>query len=896
MKTLPCRVALLFILALAAARAGERVSLDAGWRFERGDAPDAAGRLTYDALKPWILPIGDGLLDLAPARPEAPAGGPPESVSFALPGFDDSSWRLLNLPHDWAVEGPFQQDLPGETGKLPWVGVGWYRTHFRVPAGGAERRFYADFDGAMSHAAVWLNGHFIGGWPYGYASFRLDLTRYITADADNVLAVRLENPPDSSRWYPGAGIYRNVWLVTEGPVHLAHWGAYVTTPRVTDETATVTVTAVAGNETAEKAQASISTGIFELGADGTPGAEPVASEEPREETMFPGKEVSCTQSLTIAHPRLWSLENPNRYLAVTTVEVAGRVVDRVETPFGVRTIDFDPDRGFLLNGRHVSIQGVCDHHDLGALGAAINVSAIARQIRLLKEMGCNAIRTSHNPPSPELLDLCDRMGMLVMDEAFDCWAIPKRRNDYHLLFADWHEKDLRAMIRRDRNHPCVILWSIGNEIPEQRSSATGWKLARHLTGIAHEEDGTRPTVSAFDQVESGYNGMQLCVGVAGYNYKPWEYPRFRELNPTIPLVASETSSCVSTRGFYVFPVSDDKSRGLADFQVSSYDLSAPPWATPPETEFRGQDKAPFVAGEFVWTGFDYLGEPTPYFEDATTLPEFTDPAERARMEALLKAAGKIPVPSRSSYFGILDLAGLKKDRFYIYQARWRADIPMAHLLPHWTWPERAGLVTPVHVYTSGDEAELFLNGRSLGRKPRGPLEYRIRWDDVRYEPGELKVVAYKGGKPWASDVERTAGAAAAVALSADRPSLAADGSDLSYVTARIEQGPLHAVGPRRHRRGRQRGPHLPRPVPGGRARGVQRALHRDRPHEARLAGKDHADRGVRWAHSVDGRDRLGARVLGPRGRPGTGARPAHHLGGVSVAPPRFAARKASTLW
>ena len=784
----PLRFASIVVLAAASAAASDpraRVSLDTGWRFVRGDAPDAGGRLSYEALKPWILPTGDALLDLAPSRPEPPAGGPPESVSFAAAGFDDSAWRQVDVPHDWAIEGPFQQELPGETAKLPWVGAGWYRRHFQIPAGEAGRRVYVDFDGAMSHAAVWVNGRFVGGWPYGYASFRLDLTRFVAPGADNVIAVRLENPPDSSRWYPGAGIFRNVWLVTEGPVHVAHWGATVTTPRVSADSALATVNVVAMNETAEKALASVSTRVFELGAEGRMGSAPVASAAPRDLTLFPGKQASCTQSLVIAHPRLWDLSHPDRYVAVTTVEMGGAVVDRVETPFGVRTIEFDADRGFLLNGRHVPIQGACDHHDLGALGAAINVSALARQIRLLQEMGCNAIRTSHNPPSPELLDLCDRMGMLVMDEAFDCWAIPKKPNDYHLLFADWHEKDLRAMIRRDRNHPCVILWSIGNEIPEQRSPTTGPKLARHLTAIAFEEDRTRPTVSAFDQVESGYNGMQLSVGVAGYNYKPWEYPRFRELNPTIPLVGSETSSCVSTRGFYLFPVSDDKAKGAADFQVSSYDLSAPPWATPPETEFRGQDKSPFVAGEFVWTGFDYLGEPTPYYDDAKALPEFSDPAVRERMQAQFKATGKIPVPSRSSYFGILDLAGLKKDRFYIYQARWRADLPMAHLLPHWTWPERTGLVTPVHVYTSGDEAELFLNGRSLGRKARGPLEYRIRWDDVRYEPGELKVVAYKGGKPWATDVERTAGAAAAVALAADRPSLAADGSDLAYVTVRI---------------------------------------------------------------------------------------------------------------
>ena len=785
---MPRPVAILAFLAAACAASGEprdRVSLDSDWLFERGEARDAGYRLSYEVLKPWILPTGDDLLATPPIRPAPPFAGPAEKISYTQAEFDDSGWRHLDVPHDWAIEGPFDQALPGETGKLPWVGVGWYRKHFQIPAEAAGRRIYVDFDGAMSHAAVWLNGRLVGGWPYGYASFRLDLTPFAKPGAENVLAVRLENPPESSRWYPGAGIYRNVWLVTLDPVHVAHWGVTVTTPRVSADSATVCVTVVAGNDTAARANAVVSTSIFELDGEGSPGAAPVAGGGPRDVAIGPGREASSTESIGVSHPRLWSPGKPSRYVAVTSLQVSGTVVDRVETPFGIRTIRFDPDRGFLLNGEHVSIQGVCDHHDLGALGTAVNVSALARQIRLLQEMGCNAIRTSHNPPAPELLELCDRMGMLVMDEAFDCWTVPKRPNDYHLLFADWHEKDLRALVRRDRNHPCVILWSIGNEIPEQGYQPLGWKIARHLSGIVHEEDPTRPTTSAFDKIESGYNGMQLAVGVPGYNYKPEEYPRFHELNPTLPLVSTETASCISTRGYYTFPVSGNLSEGMGDLQVSSYDLTAPPWATSPDREFRGQDQAPFNAGEFVWTGFDYLGEPTPYGFDPYVLQAIKDPAEHARMEERGKELEKIQVTSRSSYFGILDLAGLKKDRFFIYQSRWRPDLPMAHLLPHWTWPERVGLVTPVHVYTSGDEAELFLNGRSLGRKAKAAMEYRIRWDDVVYEPGELKVVAYRNGKPWATDVERTAGPAAAIALSADRSSLSSDGSDLAYITVRI---------------------------------------------------------------------------------------------------------------
>ena len=399
-------------------------------------------------------------------------------------------------------------------------------------------------------------------------------------------------------------------------------------------------------------------------------------------------------------------------------------------------------------------------------------------------MGCNAIRTSHNPPAPELLDLCDRLGMVVMDESFDCWERGKTRNDYHLLFKAWHEKDWRAELHRDRNHPCIILWSIGNEIPDQ-SSPRGWEIAAELTGIAHEEDPTRPTTEACNDTAGGYNGLRKHVDVFGYNYKPNEYGKFRQANPNQPVFGSETASCVSSRGEYFFPVTFDKNGGKADFQMSSYDLYAPPWATPPDWEFKGQDKDPFVAGEFVWTGFDYLGEPTPYNSDLSNLLNFTDPAEKARMKKELDELGRISTPSRSSYFGIIDLAGFKKDRFYIYQARWRPEMRMAHILPHWTWPDRVGQVTPVHVYTSGDEAELFLNGKSLGRKTKGPLEYRLHWDDVVYEPGNLKVVAYKAGQKWATETVSTADAPAKLLLHADRNAIDADGRDLSFVTVKV---------------------------------------------------------------------------------------------------------------
>jgi beta-galactosidase len=430
------------------------------------------------------------------------------------------------------------------------------------------------------------------------------------------------------------------------------------------------------------------------------------------------------------------------------------------------------------------LNGVCDHSDLGALGTVVNTSALARQIRILQGMGCNAIRTSHNPPAPELLELCDRMGMLVMDESFDCWKRGKMKNDYHLLWDDWHERDWRAELRRDRNHPSIILWSIGNEVKEQ-GSLEGRVIAAELTDIAHQEDPTRPTTSANSNVHAGYNGFATNEDVFGYNYKPGEYGKFHAANPKQPLFGSETASCISSRGEYFFPVTDNKADGQGDFQMSSYDLYAPRWATPPDAEFKGQDEFPFVAGEFVWTGFDYLGEPTPYNGDKSTLLNFTDPAEKARMQKELDELGKIKVPSRSSYFGIVDLAGFPKDRYYLYQARWRPEFPMAHILPHWNWPERIGKVTPVFVYTSGDSAELFLNGKSLGLKKKEQYEYRLRWDDVVYQPGELKVVAYKNGKRWATDMMKTTGPAAKLTLQADRNKIQDDGRDLSFVTVRV---------------------------------------------------------------------------------------------------------------
>jgi beta-galactosidase len=763
----------------------ERISLDTDWRFLKEDPAPDGDLLSYSNVKPWMLATGteftQGAAAAAKVRPPGNPGG--GAIALAEYGYNDRAWRLVNLPHDWAIEGPFKQGYPGETGKLPWWGTAWYRKHLAIPVADQGKKIYLDVDGAMAYATVWLNGQCAGGWPYGYASWRVDLTPWVHYGADNVIAIRLDNPQRSSRWYPGGGIYRNVWLVKTAPIHVAHWGTYVTTPEVDKQSATVRIQTRVDNDTSADADVVINQELFELKENGDRGKSAASLINLKLTVPARDSAVSVGQ-VGLPHPKLWSLTKPQRYVAVTTILQAAQPMDQYETPFGVRTIEFTVTNGFILNGERVPIQGVCDHADLGALGTAVNVRALERQVQILKEMGCNAIRTSHNPPAPELLDLCDRLGMVVMDESFDCWLAGKNRNDYHTLYADWHDADLRALVRRDCNHPCVILWSSGNEVPDQ-DRADGPALANENRAIIHSEDPTRPVTAAVSSYKAGFSGFENCFDVFGWNYKPVHYGEFREKNPEVPLFGSETASCISSRGEYFFPVSTNKADGEGNFQMSSYDLYAPRWATTPDTEFEGQERNPFVAGEFVWTGFDYLGEPTPYNGDMSNLLNFFDPAEKARAQKELETLGKVPVPSRSSYFGIIDLAGFKKDRFYLYQAHWRPDFRMAHILPHWNWPERIGQVTPVHVYTSGDSAELFLNGKSLGRKTKQAFEYRLRWDEVVYEPGVLKVVAYKHGHKWATDVVKTTGPASRLTMQADRAKIADDGRDLSYVTVTV---------------------------------------------------------------------------------------------------------------
>jgi beta-galactosidase len=754
------------------------VSINAAWRFSKGDPNGNSVNLNYASVKAWLLPTGNPFVTDDAKSAALPDGNLGDGVAYVTSEFDDASWRSLDLPHDYAIEGPFTDTISSSMGRLPATGVAWYRKRLSFEREDLEKSVFLDIDGAMSYSMVWLNGEFVGGWPYGYASYRVELTSHLHVGDDNVLAIRLDNPvpkdanwdSGSSRWYPGAGIYRNVWLTKTALVHVGQWGTHVTTPTVTPASAQVDIEVTVDNDGDDDTTVSVETSVFELDATGTRGANIVAELTATEATVSAGTSQKLTLTGALANPRLWQAlpGEPNLYRAVTRVLQGDAVLDVYETDFGVRTLTFDGE-GLLLNGNRVRINGVCNHHDLGALGTALNSRALQRQLQILADMGVNAIRTAHNPPAPELLTFADRMGFLVMDEAFDVWADGKAEFDHHVFFPEWHEQDLRALMRRDRNHPSVFMWSLGNEIVEQNDAVAGPAMARELTDIAHEEDPTRPTVSGMNSAKPD-NPFSGPFDAIGLNYQGTrvrtqapQYPTYHTAFPDKFVVGTETVSTFSSRGIYLFPVpgalgeaTTGSGAGVANGQISSYDLFHADWSYVPDEEFQAQDRYPYVAGEFVWTGFDYLGEPTP-----------------------------LDSVARSSYFGIVDLAGFPKDRYYLYQSRWRPDLPMAHILPHWTWPSRTGQVTPVHVYTSGDEAELFLNGNSLGRKTKADDEHRLRWDDVVYEPGELGVVSYKAGEEWAWAKVETAGAAAQLLLTADRDTLAADGVDLSFVTVTV---------------------------------------------------------------------------------------------------------------
>ena len=709
-----------------------------------------------------------------------------EPENLQLPSVNDNSWRTLDLPHDWAIEGPFSDTLENNTGLLPWKGIGWYRKHFIVSENDKEKRIYIDFDGAMANAKVWLNGKYVGEWPYGYTSFRLDLTPYIIIGKKNVIAVRLDTKNWDSRWYPGAGLYRNVWLVKTSQLHIANNGVFCSTPEIKKERGMLRVEAEVESHINEPLPVTIKALVYKLNDKFELSSAPVAESVVVTATVPAMKDHDFRFDIAVKDPVLWDITKPELYRVAVIVMQGTTVTDRYETNFGFRTLNFTARDGFLLNGRRVEVNGVCNHHDLGALGAAFNTRAAARQLEILKEMGCNAIRTSHNPPAPELVDLCDKMGFLIQVEFSDTWRIGKKKDDYNVLFNAWHVEDMKAMVRRDRNHPSVFMWSIGNEVPDQRNPY----LAKELNEIVKSEDNTRPVTSGCNDSNSGTNGFQKTLDVFGINYHLGDYKRFYDLkdNADQGLISTESASTVSSRGEYFFPIVqgdlNNNLPGKGIFQITSYDVAYPGWASTTDQQWTLLDKFPAAMGEFVWTGFDYIGEPTPYSGDLTGLKPGTRWYDETKK--MLDKMGATEVPSRSSYFGIMDLAGFKKDRFYLYKSRWRPELPMAHILPHWNWPERKGLVTPVYVYTSGDEAELFLNGKSLGRKKKGEFEYRLKWDEVVYQSGELKVIAYKNGNKWAEDIVKTTDNASGLSMSADRPAVRPDGYDLVYVTVRIE--------------------------------------------------------------------------------------------------------------
>ncbi|KAH8910490.1 glycoside hydrolase [Coniochaeta sp. PMI_546] len=750
----------------------ERLSLNAGWRFRRTtDNPDS---LTYAKMKSWIMPSANAFIKNASKRYVRPAEQP-ANVTFAQATFADSAWDVVDLPHDWAVKGPFytgrNPTVGAGMGRLPSQGVAWYRRTFALSGADAGKAIYLDVDGAMSYAMVWLNGQFVGGWPYGYASWRLDLTPYV-AQGDNVVAIRLDNAVDNSRWYPGAGIYRNVWLTKVHPIHVGQTGTYIVSREVSTASAVLDlVVQVDNTATNGSIEIQVGTDVHVYDAATRRTGEKVAEFPKVTLNIDAGKTKAANASVTLQDPQLWGpppTQKPNMYIAVTTLSLGIEVIDTYETRFGVRTLDYKND-GLRVNGEKIYLHGLCQHHDLGSLGSAFNIRAAERQLEMLQNMGANAIRTSHNPPAPELLDLTDRLGFVVLDEIFDTWNSHKTRNDFQTIFADWHEPDLRAFVRRDRNHPSIFAWSFGNELSEQ-GSAQGGSTASELKVIVNEEDPTRRTTVAMNSAGPN-SALASVIDLIGLNYQGEgvrtngeQYPAFRSKFPDKMLFSTESASAISSRGQYMFPVADSNNAKVSGSQggdpmakqVNAYDIYAVDWGASADRVFEVQDRYSYVAGEFVWTGWDYIGEPTPY-------------------------------DTRSSYFGIIDLAGFPKDRYYLYQSRWKPDLQMAHILPHWNWPDRLGKVTPVHVFSAGNEAELFLNGKSLGKQKKKNLTYRFRWDNVTYEAGELRVVTYKDGKDWANATVRTPGAAAGLQLSTykNRTTIQADGADLSFITAAV---------------------------------------------------------------------------------------------------------------
>lgn len=681
------------------------------------------------------------------------------------PEFDDRKWRKLALPHDWSIEGNFSAAHPSgnDGGALPG-GIGWYRKTFHLAKDLKNRRIYIDFGGIYRNSEVWINGHLLGIRPNGYISLRYDLTPFVHfGQRENLITVKADNSKQpNSRWYSGSGIYRNVRLVTTADIAVDHWGTSVSTPAVTAGQATIRQLTVLRNTSGKQAGASAKPVQAEIELTLLDGAGKRVTTVKKQQVLKDSL-TEADQSFTIDQPRLWSPADPYLYTLVTRISAGRELLDEYRTTIGIRYFSFDSKKGFSLNGQSMKILGVCMHHDLGALGAAVNRRAIQRQLEILKKMGCNAIRFSHNPPAAELLNLCDQMGFLVMDEAFDMWKKKKNKYDYSLDFEKWHKRDLQDMIKRDRNHPSVILWSIGNEIREQFDT-TGTRITRELAGIVKALDATRPVISALTETDSSRNyiAKAKALNVLGFNYKFQDYDKLPLNFPGQKFIASETTSALETRGVYqssdtlrFWPASGKQKyvvNGNADWTASAYDNTAAYWGTSHERAWKEVKKRDFMSGLFVWTGFDYLGEPVPY-----------------------------PYPARSSYFGIVDLAGFPKDVYYMYQSEW-TDKPVLHVFPHWNW--KPGSTVDVWAYYSqADEVELFLNGRSLGtRKKENDLH--VSWK-VNFEPGVLKAVSRKNGKEVLSSEVHTAGEASRIVLEADRSQLIADGNDLSYLTVKV---------------------------------------------------------------------------------------------------------------
>lgn len=685
-----------------------------------------------------------------------------------------TKWQQVRIPHDWAIYGPFDKanDLQtvaveqngekeetvktGRTGGLPFIGKGTYRTSFEVPDT-AGRSITLVFDGAMSNARVIVNGREVVFWPYGYNSFYVDVTDEVRPGYNNMV-IELENFERASRWYPGAGLYRNVHLVITDKIHIPTWGTFVTTPKVSAEYASIQlIMDIAG--ASNRQNIDVSTVILD----------PKGEEVAKSQGVYCARGQEYTQCFIVDNPELWSPESPSLYTARTTLSVNGKEVDSYDTRFGIRSIEFVPEKGFFLNGRPTKFKGVCNHHDLGPLGAAVNRSALHHQISLLKDMGANAIRTSHNMPAPELVELCDEMGIMLMIEPFDDWGFrPKSPNGYGAVFNEWAEKDVSNMVRHYRNNPSVVMWSIGNEVPSQWGEPGMGELIC-LRNTIKTLDTTRPITCGMDQVGEGAvidNGFAAALDIPGFNYKPQFYEKFYEKLPQKIILGSETASTVSSRGQYFFPVEfgEHKVELHPGNQSNSYDNESCSWSNVPDLDFARDDDNPWVIGQFVWTGFDYLGEPSPYDTDAW--------------------------PSHSSYFGIIDLASLPKDRYYLYRSKWNNNSPTLHILPHWNWKGREGEITPVFVYTSYSKAELFINGKSQGIREKNDStvynRYRLMWNNVRYQPGELRVVIYDdNGAIKAEKAVRTAGRPHHLVATVNRNTLAPTGDDLAYITIQV---------------------------------------------------------------------------------------------------------------